>query len=56
MYLVKVFIFASTALWRKQILVKAVPISFVAPEKVKKFGYKMRNAETNFRITDKKYK
>lgn len=27
----KVFIFASTALWRKQILVKAVPISFVAP-------------------------
>lgn len=30
-YLVKVFIFASTALWRKQILVKAVPISFVAP-------------------------
>jgi hypothetical protein len=32
-YLVKVFILASTALWRKQILVSAVPISFVAPEK-----------------------
>lgn len=34
-YLENVFILASTALWRRHILVNAVPISLVAPIKIK---------------------